>query len=346
MRVILIYNPGAGSDEQVSTKELAALVRRAGHVIVRQLSHADSWNEALKESVDLVAVAGGDGTVGKVAKQLIGQKTAIAVLPLGTANNIATSLGLANQPLGRLIADWENSERIRFDVGLARGPWGSTHFIEGFGIGLFSDTMSMLDARENIDLAHLEAPQEKITSVLGLLKERLPGYPAKKLKVTLDGQDLSGEYILLEALNATHIGPNLHLAPKANTGDGLLDVVLLSTAGLESLKRYLSDCIEGKQAALAVKTRRGRHLQLEWHGFAIHIDDEMWPDKEFSIPPWPSIIDVELTGAALSRTAKSTGVKFYSIDSRRNSSPKSNFQSLRFELILEPFVVIIEIAPR
>jgi diacylglycerol kinase (ATP) len=299
MRVILIYNPTAGSDEQVSINELAGLVRAAGHVIVHQLSHNDSWDAALKKPPDLVAVAGGDGTVGKVAKQLIGQKTTIAVLPLGTANNIATSLGLTNQPLDRLIADWENSERIRFDVGVARGPWGSTHFIEGFGIGLFTDTMSMLDARENIDLAHLEAPQEKITSVLGLLKERLQSYPAKKLRVTLDGQDLSGEYILLEALNATHIGPNLHLAPRANTGDGLLDVVLLSTAGLDVLNRYLSECIEGKPAALAVGARRGRHLQLEWQGFAIHIDDEMWPDKKFTIPPWPSIIDVEITGAAL-----------------------------------------------
>jgi diacylglycerol kinase (ATP) len=156
--------------------------------------------------------------------------------------------------------------------------------------------MSTLDARDNIDLAHLDAPEEKITSVLGLLKERLQSYPSKKLKVTLDGQDLSGEYILLEALNVTHIGPNLHLAPNANTGDGLLDVVLLSKGEADRLDRYLSDCVEGKSTGLGLGARRGRHLQMEWHGFAIHIDDEMWPDKKFTLPPWPSIIDVEMSG--------------------------------------------------
>jgi len=299
MRITLIYNPAAGSDEQISSNELAGLVKAAGHVIVDQLSHDDSWDEALNKPVDIVAVAGGDGTVGKVAKQLVGKRAPIAVLPLGTANNIAMTLGLVNQPLDRLIGQWTKAERVRFDVGDARGPWGSTHFIEGFGIGLFSDTMSTLDARDNIDLAHLDAPEEKITSVLALLKERLQSYQSKKVKVTLDGQDLSGDYILLEALNIAHIGPNLHFAPDAHTGDGLLDVVFLPKGDEGVLNLYLSDSVEGKPSGLGLPARRGRHLQMEWHGFAIHIDDEMWPDKKFTIPPWPSVIDVEVSGETL-----------------------------------------------
>ena len=38
----------------------------------------------------------------------------------------------------------------------------------------------MLDAEENLELAHREAPEEKITSVLGLLKESLQSYPARR----------------------------------------------------------------------------------------------------------------------------------------------------------------------
>ena len=269
MRVTLIYNPTAGSDEQLSSNELAGLVRAAGHVVVHQLSHNDSWDEALKKPADIVAVAGGDGTVGKVAKQLLGKTAPIAVLPLGTANNIATTLGLIDQPLDRLIAEWANAERVRFDVGSARGPWGSTYFIEGFGIGLFSDTMSTLDARDNIDLAHLDAPEEKITSVLGLLKERLQSYPSKKLKVTLDGQDLSGEYILLEALNVTHIGPNLHLAPNANTGDGLLDVVLLSKGDADRLNRYLSKLTAWRESQPGLASEREEDGTCKWSGTAL-----------------------------------------------------------------------------
>jgi diacylglycerol kinase (ATP) len=82
-------------------------------------------------------ISGGDGTVGKVATLLIGNRTPIAILPMGTANNIATTLGLTNRSVPDLIKGWTNARPVNFDAGLAKGPWGSQHFIEGFGIGLF-----------------------------------------------------------------------------------------------------------------------------------------------------------------------------------------------------------------
>jgi diacylglycerol kinase (ATP) len=227
MKVTLIYNPGAGSDEQPSADELLRLVQAAGHQAVLRLAKDDSWKSALEQATDIVAVAGGDGTVGKVAKSLIGKGILIAVLPLGTANNIAKTLGLLDRPLQQLISGWAAARRIQFDVGVANGPWGSRFFIEGLGIGLFTETMYRLDATSNADLAHLDGTDEKITSVLEMLKERLQSPPVKKLKATLDGRDISGEYILLEAMNTSYIGPNLCLAPHANPSDGLLDMVLV-----------------------------------------------------------------------------------------------------------------------
>ena len=64
------------------------------------------WKKVLKKPCDIVAVAGGDGTVGKVARELIEKRIPIAVLPLGTANNIAKSLGIADIPLQDLVASW------------------------------------------------------------------------------------------------------------------------------------------------------------------------------------------------------------------------------------------------
>jgi diacylglycerol kinase (ATP) len=98
----------------------------------------------LAKPCDLIAVAGGDGTVGKVARCVIGSRTPIAVLPMGTANNVANGLGVAGRPLEELIEGWKSARCVNFDVGLAKGPWGSQHFIEGFGIGLFAETMSRL----------------------------------------------------------------------------------------------------------------------------------------------------------------------------------------------------------
>jgi|SRR5713226_3348154 len=291
MRLTLIYNPNAGSDEQPSGHELIRLVQTAGHTVVRHISNDDNWNNALDDPGDIVVVAGGDGTVGRVAKNLIGKAAAIAVLPLGTANNIATTLGIVNRPLEELIAEWAAARRVQFDVGEAKGPWGSTCFIEGFGIGLFTETMSQLHARD--DLAHLDDTQVKITSVLHLLKERLRNYPAKNLKVTLDGRDVSGAYVLLEALHIKYVGPNLHLAPEADPSDGVLDIVFVSEGEKEQLGKYLSDSTATKLVQPGWTIRRGEHLQIQWDGFLVHIDDTTWPEKDSTVPLAPTMIDVK-----------------------------------------------------
>src|SRR5438128_10331540 len=119
MRVTLIHNPTAG-DESFSATELTALIEQAGHKVSYQSSKKD-FKSALKKPGDLVAVAGGDGTVRKVAIQLLERNLIpIAVLPCGTANNIARSLGLTESP-PELIAGWPSARRRGFDVGVARG---------------------------------------------------------------------------------------------------------------------------------------------------------------------------------------------------------------------------------
>jgi diacylglycerol kinase (ATP) len=57
------------------------------------------------------------------------------------------------------------------------------------------------------------------------------------MKVTLDGRDVSSEYIMLELMNISYIGPNLCLAPHANPSDGLLDIVFVSKDERDNLSR-------------------------------------------------------------------------------------------------------------
>jgi diacylglycerol kinase family enzyme len=166
MKVTLIHNPDAGSTDESCTDEIAASIRAAGHSVICQSPGSADWEKALLEATDLVAVAGGDGTVGNVVQRMIGKSVPITILPMGTANNIASTLGLSGLSIDDLIGGWANGRRIGLDIGLARGPWGERYFIEGLGLGLFTDVMSKLKGRRNVDLAHLNAPKEKLDSMV------------------------------------------------------------------------------------------------------------------------------------------------------------------------------------
>ena len=201
MKVTLIHNPDAGSTDESCADEIANSIRAAGHSVVGQSCRKPGWEDALLEPGDLIAVAGGDGIVGTVAKRMIGKSVPIAVLPMGTANNIASTLGLTGRSNDELIKGWASARRIHLDVGAAQGPWGKRYFIEGLGLGLFTDVMSKLDARQNVDLAHLNVPKDKLDSVVQIMKHRLDSHPVYRLTLKVDGRDLSGDYILLEAMN-------------------------------------------------------------------------------------------------------------------------------------------------
>lgn len=297
MKVTLIHNPDAGDDCQPSGDEILALIRNAGHAAIYQSSKDVSWDSALRERADIIALAGGDGLVGNAVKRLVDRHIPIAILPMGTANNVANTLGLTDIPLQRLIDGWASARRTKFDVGVATGPWGSTSFIEGLGVGFFTDLMAAT-AQGKVDFDRFNASGAKITCALEIIRNRLQSSPATRLKVTLDDQNLSGEYVLLEAMNIRSIGPNLELAPTADPGDGLLDLVLVSKGEQSHISRYLTDCIEGKSSPPELMVRRSRSFRIECQGLLVHIDDELWPDDGCP-PSAPIVIEVKLGGENL-----------------------------------------------
>ncbi len=294
MRVKLIYNPAAGDNEQPSSDELLDLIRRAGYQVDYQSAAAPNWAKSLEEPMDLVAVAGGDGMVGRVVKRLLGRPVPLAIIPIGTANNVATTLGLTGKPMEELIMGWKAARHVQLDIGVATGPWGCRYFIEGLGAGLFTETMRRLDKRGNVDLAQANHVEEKLMSVLELLKHRLRRFRPRELRMTFDDYDLSGEYILVEALNIGCVGPNLYLAPQADPSDGLFDLVSVKKSEADRLARYLTDCIEGKVCAVDLNVRRGKHLRIDWEGSPVHIDDEAWPQSDSTTGKGTKVIDARL----------------------------------------------------
>jgi diacylglycerol kinase (ATP) len=293
MRVALIHNPKAGDEDQPDCEDLLELIRARGHEATAHSSKDDYLAAVLAEAPNLVAIAGGDGTVGKVAKIMLGRGIPLAALPTGTANNISRTLGVAAIPIEKQIRGWDKWRKVALNVGLARGPWGASHFVEAVGAGLLAWIIPK--AESSAMMAQLDEASEKIVYARKMLEDRLRTFPAFTIDASLDGRDISGKYLVFEAMNTRFVGPNLELAPESDPGDGLLDIVIVPESKREELRAHLARRSGGSARRPKLPTHRGRELRLDWSGFELHLDDDVWPGDE-PVASNSRTIDIKLEG--------------------------------------------------
>jgi diacylglycerol kinase family enzyme len=293
VRITLIHNPGAGDQQNGEARKLCKLLEEAGHKVRYRSSKEDDWKRALKKPADLIVVAGGDGTVGKVARRMVGRGVPVAVLPSGTANNIARTLGLVERPFEELIRGWQNARRVKLDAAIAAGPWGERYFIEGLGAGIFAELLAQPDSEK------VKEPSAAVERALQRLRDRTMHTEPIEIAAHLDDEDISGRYILFEAITLAYIGPNLHLAQETRPGDGHFDVVLVTEAERDRLLHYLDHWQENRERLAVLPSRRGRRLRFEWPGFPLHIDDKLYPSPKVKPKEISGLVEARLEDDAV-----------------------------------------------
>jgi diacylglycerol kinase (ATP) len=290
MRAVLLHNKDAGSVPGAHSKEgLLKLLRAAGYQVTYQSTRKPGLRETLRNPGDLVVIAGGDGTVGKVLARLDRRDVPVALLPLGTANNIATSLGISGAPEA-LIPQLPTARRRRLDMGHATRGAIRAGFLESAGVGLFADFLKA--AGKNLD----DDPSSRAARLqqgIELLHRMAPEAAPRRIRISADGEDLSGSYLLAVALNIRIIGPRLLLAPEGQPGDGQLDLLLVEPDRREALVRYLDSGVRGEPATFPFPLRRAHQIRMGWATGAGHLDDRVWPDQK---PAGRGAVTLEVAG--------------------------------------------------
>ena len=276
MRVTIVHNPEAGSGDH-SGAALIERVRAAGHEVSYASTEAESLTRALNEAPDVLIAAGGDGTVAAVARLLAasGRDVPIAILPTGTANNIARSLGVPDS-VTEMVDALATARRRPLDVWMLRAAWGTTRFVESAGVGLFAATLR--DAARDESTGNSAASSERASGRGKRFRQVLDRARARHWRVEADGEDLSGTYFLAVPLNICFVGPTLALAPHADPGDGLLDLLLVGEEHRQALTDYLDGIARGEERPLTIPTRRVTRVRLEWSAAHGHVDDRLWPE--------------------------------------------------------------------
>ncbi|MFU8815363.1 MAG: diacylglycerol/lipid kinase family protein [Pseudomonadales bacterium] len=263
MKALLVHNPTAG-DGATGREALLDLLHKAGITPAYQSSKVGSLTAALAEPTDIIVAAGGDGTVTKVLTQMPDRSVPVGILPIGTANNIASSFGISG-PLGEIAAGLGDAGKRRLDIGLARGPWGCCWVVEGIGVGALVRAAARVGSPSGSRASRLDAARRAVRRIL---KKAKPD----RLRIMLDGRPLPEEHLMVEVLNIAWGGPGLLLAPDVDPGDGYLDVIMLEPHQRKEMRRWLS---VKPPAGLAPMSRwRGRTVSLVWDGTPLHIDDE------------------------------------------------------------------------
>lgn len=228
----IIWNGGAGSaPSAVAAQE--ELRRRGDVKIVEVLTRSESVDaarQAAKTGAQLVVAAGGDGTVNAVVNGLMALqlRPALGVLPIGTANDFARTLGMPLEPLAavRLLAS--DADARSLDVIETRSEGEFHHFIN----------MATAGNSERV-IEHMTKEQKDwwgpLCYVRGAMEVALD---LESYNVTLQLDDESPRtYTAWNVVlaNGRTSAAGLPVAPRANPQDGLLDVIVVKDGTMPDL---------------------------------------------------------------------------------------------------------------
>ena len=274
MKIIqLVHNPSAGKQDH-SRPSLMESLKREDYLVKYVSTEEENWEDFIKNKPEVIYVAGGDGTVHKVASVLVEAEYSDApvhIIPLGTANNIALSLPVTFTSHNELFMQRQLRD---LDYGVTKGINSDTYFFESAGIGLFPALMKEIKERKK-----KLGPDEELQWILEILLKMSKDFKAFKAKLKFDGVRLKGSFLLIEVMNIQYLGPNLNFAPGADASDGYFDLILIPEKRRPQLIKYLQKLIKEEHSTQDLKsflkTVKIKKLSLKSKASKMHIDDEL-----------------------------------------------------------------------
>lgn len=222
MRIALIIRPRAGAGELEELREHVAELRGLGHEVWPRLTFEAGDARRLARSAagagaELMVAVGGDGTLNEVVNGVMEADWSgrVAVLPHGTANDFATDLGIPNEPGPALEIALNGADR-EVDVACVNGR----HFVN-VSTGGFGATAT---EEASAEAKRVLGPIAYVITGVRLFAELAP---AQARLETADGTLFEGEMLLFAVGNGRRTGGGNMLTPRADLGDGLLDVLVV-----------------------------------------------------------------------------------------------------------------------
>jgi diacylglycerol kinase (ATP) len=275
MKIALFHNSGAGS----GSTGRGGFIRQfanAGYDVLYVPTNEKGWEAAFRWPIERAVVAGGDGTVGRLAPWLAARNIPFCILPLGTANNCAKSLGQIHT-VESVVSNLHLAPTRKLDLGIVTSPAGYRIFVESVGIGLLASFMSEMRIREKKAQSRSRlSPEERLSEALKHLRLLAKAFPEAKCELLLDEQTVAGDILLLEVANMGLIGPNLELVSSVDPADGRVEAVWIEADQRKQLRKYLKLLRSGVQATPPVNTSQCREVLFRCVDAPMHVDGQVF----------------------------------------------------------------------
>jgi diacylglycerol kinase (ATP) len=292
----IIHNPTAGEASQ-GKKDLIDKVNNSEYIVNYQSTDEKGWKKFYRNTIDEILLAGGDGTIRKLARVLLdhnntGKNIPIHLMPIGTANNIAKTLDIPEASENYTLKSAKST--LEFDCGRIRDLPGEDFFLESVGMGIFPKLMDEMEKAGNKDYVS----SQTLKRTLEILLEIVESYQAGKATIKMDGIVVKGSFIMVELMNIQSIGPNIRLAPLTDPGDGYFDLVLIPEQKKKELIDYLVKLKNGKASnddlMKFTQILRVKKVKMKWHGKMVHVDDNLvkkYSGKKFAVEVHPELLN-------------------------------------------------------
>ena len=262
MRAKLIFNPSAGATREPPIE------------IVDVLHEMQAWNlvpeaylvepgcdlpgvvqDALAQGIRMFVVCGGDGTVSAVSRVLAGTRGTLGIIPNGTQNNTALSLGIP-MDIPAAIAILRTGQRTKVDVGMAACGETNTPFLEVCSVGLISSLFPAADDIQHGNLARV-----------GDFLATLVASPPAEIHLLLDGkQEIHNLGHVVLVSNMPYIGLHYQVGSATSFGDGLLDVLFFADLSKLDLLGYVFQGVGiGRPEDPRIQHFRVRRVDIDTH---------------------------------------------------------------------------------
>ncbi len=241
--------------------------------------------EAMADGLDVLVAVGGDGTVHQALQHVVGTRTALGIVPLGTGNDGAAAVGLSKGSPAAAVAVILAGATRTFDVGRVEAEDGTVkHFLCVLSTGF--------DSSANERANRMTWPSGSALYIRAMLEE-LRAFRPIPYRAQIDGEEIAEDAMLVSIGNGPSFGGGMQVCAGADLHDGLLDLVWVRSMPRRSFLRVFPKVYSGKHLAHPeVDSRLVKTAFLDAPGQVAYADGERVAPLPVTVAAVPDAVRV------------------------------------------------------